>query len=75
MYNIIVVAQVEKIIPAGNVNGEELTRCHVDLIRKVSDDLYQQLVGYLSKEKYEIKINNELLEKEGADTSQVNEIF
>ena len=75
MNNIIVVAQVEKIIPAGNVNGEELTRCHVDLIRKVSDDLYQQLVGYLSKEKYEIKINNELLEKEGADASQVNEIF
>lgn len=75
MNNIIVVAQVEKIIPAGDINGEELTSCHVDLIRRVSDDLYQQLVGYLSREKYAIKINNELLEKEGANTSQENEIF
>ena len=75
MNNIIVVAQVEKIIPAGDINNEELTSCHVDLIRKVSDDLYQQLVGYLSREKYAIKINNELLEKEGANTSQENEIF
>lgn len=75
MNNIIVVAQVEKVIPVNDINSEELTRCHVDLIRKVSDDLYQQLVGYLSKEKYEIRINNELLEKEGADTSQINDIF
>ena len=75
MNNIIVVAQVEKIIPAGDINNEELTSCHVDLIRRVSDDLYQQLVGYLSREKYAIKINNELLEKEGANTSQENEIF
>lgn len=75
MNNIIVVAQVKKIIPAGDINGEELTSYHVDLIRRVSDDLYQQLVGYLSREKYAIKINNELLEKEGANTSQENEIF
>ena len=75
MNNIIVVAQVEKIIPAGDINNEELTSCHIDLIRRVSDDLYQQLVGYLSREKYAIKINNELLEKEGANTSQENEIF
>ena len=75
MNNIIVVAQVEKIIPAGDINNKELTSCHIDLIRRVSDDLYQQLVGYLSREKYAIKINNELLEKEGANTSQENEIF
>ncbi len=71
----IVVAQVEKIIPAGNVSSEVSARCHVELIRSMSDDLYQQLVGYLSREKYEIKINNEMLEKTGADSSRVDEIF
>ena len=71
----IVVAQVEKIIPIKDVDNEINTKCHIELVRSVSDDLYQQLVGYLSREKYEIKINREMLEKTGADSSNVEDIF
>lgn len=71
----IVVAQIERIIPAGNVNSEVFAKCHVELVRDMSDDLYQQLVGYLSREKYEITINHEMLEKTGTDSSRIDEIF
>jgi hypothetical protein len=39
--------------------------------------MYQQLVGYLSRKKYEVKINHELLKaiNEEVDPLTLNEIF
>lgn len=71
----IVVAQVNKIIPAENISDKQQAKFYMNLAKDMLDDLYQQMIGYLSKERYEIKINSELLEKTGADTSQVNEMF
>jgi hypothetical protein len=73
----VVVAQVNEIIPADDVDQKERNTHHAALIRDMSEDLYQQLVGYLSKEKYEVKINHEMLKEsgEGIDQTQIDDMF
>lgn len=49
---------------------------HISLIRDNSEDMYQQLIGYLSK-KYEVKINYDVLKEvdEMIDSSALDEVF
>lgn len=71
----VIVAQLDNVIPLADIEDKVRNAGHVELVRAMSDDLYQQLVNYLSKVKYEIKINHEMLEKSGADTSDLDGIF
>lgn len=72
----VVVYKVNKIIPANSIDQKEREKLRVRLIKETVDDLYQQLVGYLSKQKYEVKINYEMIEKtEGIDLSGSDMIF
>lgn len=75
--NTLVVAQVNEIFVADNIDQKELTNQHVSLVREMSEDLYQQLVGYLSRNKYEVKINHEMLKEsgEGVNPSQIDDMF
>ncbi len=49
---------------------------YVSLLQESSEDMYQQLIGYLSK-KYEVKINYDVLKEvdESVDTSALDEVF
>jgi peptidyl-prolyl cis-trans isomerase D len=49
---------------------------YISLIRDNSEDMYQQLIGYLSK-KYEVKINYDVLKEvdETIDPSALDEVF
>jgi hypothetical protein len=72
----IVVYQVKDVIPAKQADPQEAAKHRANLSQEMADDLYQQLVGYLSK-KYEVTINYEMLKEsaDGLDTSEFNEIF
>lgn len=72
----IVVYQVRDVIPEKQTDPPDATKYKAELSQEMTDDLYQQLVGYLSK-KYKVTINYEML-KDSADTldtSEFNEIF
>ncbi len=49
---------------------------YVELMRDVTEDMYQQLIGYLSK-RYEVKINYDILQKvdEAVDPSVFDDMF
>jgi hypothetical protein len=72
----IIVYQVKDIIPAKQADPQDASKYRANLSQEMTDDLYQQLVGYLSK-KYEVAINYEMLKEsaEDLDTSEFNEIF
>lgn len=71
------VVQRKKIIPCGEISEKNQNEQHVDLARKMVDDIHQQLVRYLSGIKYEIKINKELVDKTTGTqgTSPVDGLF
>ncbi|MDR3151834.1 MAG: SurA N-terminal domain-containing protein [Holosporaceae bacterium] len=58
---VIVVYKVRDVIYPDNVDEKNRQSSHAELIREIVDDMYQQLVGFLSKQRYEIKINHEML--------------
>ncbi|MDR2268221.1 MAG: SurA N-terminal domain-containing protein [Holosporaceae bacterium] len=58
---IIVVYEVRDVIYPDNVDEKDRQSLHVELLREIVDDMYQQLIGFLSKQRYEIKINQEML--------------
>ena len=68
--NVVTVAQVNEVFPAENIDQKELAKQHVSLVREMSEDMYQQLVGYLSREKYPVKINHEMLKESGEAVNQ-----
>jgi quinol monooxygenase YgiN len=72
----VVVYQVKDIISPKEINQKDEAKYKNELRSEMIDDMYQQLVGYLSK-KYEIKINYELLKKinEEVAPSSLEEIF
>jgi hypothetical protein len=72
---VIVIAQVHEIIPAYAIDPNEREKLHASLIRETVEDLYQQLVGYLSKNRYEVKINHEMLKEGGGFDHQIDDIF
>lgn len=71
------IVQLRNIIPVGEVSEEEQSKQHVELARKVMEDVQQQLVRYFSGVKYEIKINQELVDKAAGSqgTAPENNIF
>jgi hypothetical protein len=71
----IVVAQVHEIATAYAVDPTEREELHASLLRETIEDLYQQLVGYLSKNRYEVKINHEMLKEGGGFDHQIDDIF
>lgn len=75
--NTVVIAQINEVFSAENIDQKELTKQHASLLREISDDLYQQLVGYLSRGKYEVKINYEMLKEsgEGIDPARMDDMF
>ncbi len=72
----IVVYQLNEIIYDEKFEKDHKPEYYVELIKDVSDDMYQQLIGYLSK-RYEVKINYEVLKKvdEAIDSSDFDEMF
>lgn len=55
--------QLRDVIPAGEISEEEQNKQHIELAKRIVDDIHQQLVRYFSGIKYEIKINHELMDK------------
>lgn len=59
----IYIVQLKEIIPSGEVTEEEQNKQQLDLMGRVIDDIHQQLVRYFSGVKYEIKMNQELIDR------------
>jgi hypothetical protein len=57
----IVVYQVRDVSYPETIDEKDRQHLRTELLREGIDDMYQQLVGYLSKKRYEIKINHEML--------------
>ncbi|MDR1375261.1 MAG: SurA N-terminal domain-containing protein [Holosporaceae bacterium] len=72
----IVAYQIKDIISSEQNDSKDAAKYRTNLSQEMTDDLYQELVGYLSK-KYEVTINYEMLKEstEGLDTSELGEIF
>ncbi|MCR4623596.1 MAG: SurA N-terminal domain-containing protein [Alphaproteobacteria bacterium] len=72
----IVVFQVADISYDKKKEEENWQRSFVSLLLNYSDDMYQQLIGHLSK-KYEVKINYDILKEvdESIDPSALDEVF
>ncbi|MDR2781126.1 MAG: SurA N-terminal domain-containing protein [Holosporaceae bacterium] len=72
-----VVYQVNGIVSPKEIDKKDEAKYQKDLRTEIIDDMYQQLVGYLSKKKYEVKINHDLLKEinEEVDQNTLNEIF
>jgi hypothetical protein len=65
----IVVYQPKDIISPKQIDPKDEKKYETELRAEMIDDMYQQLVGYLSK-KYEVKINHELLKEIDEATNQ-----
>lgn len=72
----IVVYQLADISYDAKKEDEERQRNYISLMQDNSEDMYQQLIGYLSK-KYEVKINYDVLKEvdESIDSSALDEVF
>ncbi|MDR2682087.1 MAG: SurA N-terminal domain-containing protein [Holosporaceae bacterium] len=72
-----VVYQVNDIVYPDDISQDDENKYHSSLIHEFANDMYTQLVGYLSKERYEVKINHEMLNdsREGFDVNQLDEMF
>lgn len=72
----VVVYQVADISYDKKKEEENWQRNFVSLLLNYSDDMYQQLIGHLSK-KYEVKINYDVLKEvdESIDPSALDEVF
>lgn len=57
-----IVFQVTKISSTELKNDKEKLRYHAKLLKEMTEDLYQQLISYLSK-KYDVKINFDILKE------------
>ncbi|MDR0968036.1 MAG: SurA N-terminal domain-containing protein [Holosporaceae bacterium] len=73
---VIVVYQLKEIIAPKKIDPKDEKKCEIELQSEIVSDMYQQLVGYLSK-KYEVKINRELLKEIDEETSNlpIDDIF
>jgi hypothetical protein len=73
---IIVVYQIKDIILPEKIDSKDKLKYNAALSKEMTDDLYQQLVGHLSK-KYKIIINYEMLRNinEDINSSTFDEIF
>ncbi|MDR0632090.1 MAG: SurA N-terminal domain-containing protein [Holosporaceae bacterium] len=73
---VVVVYQVKNIISPKEIDQKDDAKYKNELRVEMIDDMYQQLVGYLSK-KYEIKVNYELLKEINEEVNQnsLEEIF
>ena len=72
----IVVYQLADIGYDAKKEEEERQKNYILLMQDNSEDMYQQLIGYLSK-KYEVKVNYEVLKEvdEAIDPSALDEVF
>lgn len=72
----IIVYQLNDITHDKKVAAENKQKDYVKLRSEVSEDMYQQLIGYLSK-RYKVVINYELLNKEDStiDTEALGDIY
>ncbi len=72
----IVVYQLNEMMYDGESEENNKSEYYVELIKDISDDMYQQLIGYLSR-RYEVKINYDVLRKvdETIDSSTLDEMF
>jgi hypothetical protein len=72
-----VVYQVNDIVYPDVIDQDSEDKYLGALIREFADDMYQQLVGYLSKEKYEVKVNYEMLNEsqENISLDQLADFF
>ncbi len=72
----VIVYQVAGISYDGKSEKDNRQTQYILLIRDNSEDMYQQLIGYLSK-KYEVKINYDVLKEvdETVDSSALDEVF
>ena len=72
----IVVYQLDGITYDSKSEKEHKQSHYVELVRDNSEDMYQQLIGHLSK-KYEVKINYDVLKKvdESIDDSALDDVF
>lgn len=69
----VTVYQVDK-IHSPKIEGDQLIASGRELTGRVRDDMYQELVGYLSKE-YEVSINNEVLQQLNENVPANIELF
>ncbi|MDR0678526.1 MAG: SurA N-terminal domain-containing protein [Holosporaceae bacterium] len=72
----IVVYSIQDIVSPKEVDKKDEEKYSTELRSEIIEDMYQQLVGYLSK-KYEIKINHELLKEINEEVNQniIDEVF
>lgn len=72
----IVVYQLDRIEYDAKSEEKNKQSYYVELVQSSSEDMYQQLIGYLSK-KYKVKINYDVLKKvdETIDASALDDVF
>lgn len=70
----VIVYSVNQIIPAKNISDEDNQKQYAELYKEISTDIYQQLVGHLSK-KYNVTINYEMLKAFNEPTERLDDIF
>ena len=72
----IIVYQVLGVVSKSVVDAKTRTKLHESLLQEMGDDLYQQLISYLSKRKHEVKVNYEMIEKsENINFSEIEDMF
>ncbi|MDR1235791.1 MAG: SurA N-terminal domain-containing protein [Holosporaceae bacterium] len=72
-----VVYQVHDVVSPGEIGKEDEEKYQRELRSEIVDDMYQQLISYLSKKKYEVKINHDLLKNidENVTQNQLDDMF
>ena len=70
----VVVYCLNQIIPAKNIDKEERKKLYAELYKDMTTDIYQQLVGHLSK-KYNVTINYEMLKAFNEPIERLDDIF
>ncbi|MCR5225576.1 MAG: SurA N-terminal domain-containing protein [Alphaproteobacteria bacterium] len=70
----VVVYQVKQVIPAKNITEEDQKKLYAELYKEMKEDIYQQLIGHLSK-RYNVTINYEMLKEFNEPTERLDDIF
>ncbi|MDR0581063.1 MAG: SurA N-terminal domain-containing protein [Holosporaceae bacterium] len=72
----IVVYQIKDITSSTETDPKDENACRLELQNEIADDMYQQLVNYLSR-KYDVKINTEQLQEidENSNQNSLEETF
>lgn len=71
----VVVYKLNEVLPPEDIDSQKRTDLHVELVREFTTDMYQQLVTYLSNEKFDVQINYEMLKETTGEGMPIDDII